>query len=211
MADGSPRVTEKQRWALPGSGHDRIVRWSKVALPAAVGVLVAILALAPLDKHGEVSFILDKKKVDSAQEHMRLESAHYVGTDDKGQNFLITANRALQRSANVPLVDIEGVSAKLALQNGPVTIAANSGQYDLDRQKVAIPGQVKVTGPDGYRLGTQAVNVDMKQRQLTSTGPVAGEMRLGRFQAGHLHADLASRTVVLDGGARLKIVQGAVR
>jgi lipopolysaccharide export system protein LptC len=36
-------------------------------------------------------------------------------------------------------------------------------------------------------------------------------MRLGDFQAGQLQADLGSRTVVLNGGARLKIVQGAVR
>jgi lipopolysaccharide export system protein LptC len=36
-------------------------------------------------------------------------------------------------------------------------------------------------------------------------------MRLGSFQAGQLKADLGERTVVLDGGARLKIVQGAVR
>ena len=42
-------------------------------------------------------------------------------------------------------------------------------------------------------------------------GPVAGAMRLGQFQAGQLHADLGQRTVVLDHGARLKIVQGAVR
>jgi lipopolysaccharide export system protein LptC len=55
------------------------------------------------------------------------------------------------------------------------------------------------------------VTVDMKQRQLQSAGPVAGSMRLGQFQAGQLHADLGSRTVVLDGGARLKIEQGAVR
>jgi len=212
MADGAPqRTAGKQRWALPGSGHDRIVRWSKIALPSAVGVLVAVLALAPLDKHGDVSFILDKKKVENAQERMRLESAHYVGTDDKGQNFLITADRAIQRSSNVPIVDIKGVLAKLGLANGPVTIAADAGRYDLDTQKVSIPGEVRVAGPDGYRLGTEGVTVDMKKHKLASSGPVRGEMRLGQFQAGNLHADLATRTVVLGGGARLKIVQGAVR
>jgi lipopolysaccharide export system protein LptC len=36
-------------------------------------------------------------------------------------------------------------------------------------------------------------------------------MRLGQFEAGQLKANLGDRTVVLDGGARLKIVQGAVR
>jgi lipopolysaccharide export system protein LptC len=70
---------------------------------------------------------------------------------------------------------------------------------------------VRVVGGDGYRLATRDVGVDLKNRQLASAGPVSGSMRLGQFQAGQLKADLGERTVVLDGGARLKIVQGAVR
>jgi lipopolysaccharide export system protein LptC len=201
----------KQRWAVPGSAHDAIVRWSKVALPSAVGVLIAVLAFAPLQKHGDVSFILDKKKVASAPERMRVESAHYVGADNKGQKFEITANRAIQRSSDVPVVDIEGMFAELGLANGPLMIAANQGRYDLDQQKMAVNGPVRVVGPDGYRLETRDVIVDLKQRQLASSGPVAGQMRLGKFQAGRLRADLGERKVVLDGGTRLKIVQGAVR
>jgi lipopolysaccharide export system protein LptC len=201
----------KQRWAVPGSAHDRIVRWSKILLPSAVGVLIAVLMLAPLDKHGDVSFILDKKKVENAPERMRVETARYVGADNKGQKFEITANRAIQHSSEVPVVDIEGMFARLALASGPLMILANQGRYDLDSQKVDVNGPVRVVGPDGYRLETRDVRVDLKSRQLASSGPVAGQMRLGQFQAGSLQADLGSRTVVLSGGARLKIVQGAVR
>jgi lipopolysaccharide export system protein LptC len=201
----------KNRWAVPGSAHDRLVRWSKIALPSAVGVLIAILALAPLDKHRDVSFILDKKKVENAPERMRVEEARYVGTDNKGQQFTMVANRAIQRSSDVPVVDINGMSARLNLAQGPLLIAANQGRYNLDTQKVLIDGPVKVAGGDGYRLATRDVTVDLKQRQLQSSGPVAGAMRLGEFQAGQLHADLGDRTVVLDHGARLKIIQGAVR
>jgi lipopolysaccharide export system protein LptC len=201
----------KQRWAVPGSAHDKIVRLTKIGLPAAVGILVAVLALAPLDKHGDVSFILDKKKVENAPERMRVEQATYVGTDNKGQRFDITAQRALQRSSDVPLVDIWGMFARLRLDRGPLLIAANKGQYNIDTQRVAINGPVNVAGPDGYRLATRDVTVDLKQRQLASAGPVAGRMKLGQFQARHLKANLDDRTVVLDGGARLKIVQGAVR
>src|SRR5437763_3853500 len=114
-----------QRWAEPGSAHDRLVKWSKIVLPSAVGILLAILAVAPLDKKGDVSFILDKKKVQNAPERMRVEQARYTGTDDKGQQFVMTANRAVQRSSDTPLVDINGVFARLNLEQGPVTIAAN--------------------------------------------------------------------------------------
>ena len=211
MAEAASPGRLKHRWAEPGSAHDRLIRWSKVALPSAVGVLVAILTLAPLDKKGDVSFILDKKKVQSAPERMRVEAARYTGTDDKGQLFKIVADRAIQRSSDNPLVDIHGMFAQLDQEQGPLQIFADQGRYNIDTQEVAILGPVKVTGADGFRLNTSDVTVDMKQRQLASHGPATGEMRLGQFQAQQIRANLGDRTVVLDGGARLKIVQGAVR
>jgi lipopolysaccharide export system protein LptC len=211
VADAAVPSRGKSRWAVPGSAHDRLVRWSKIVLPGAVGILIAILALAPLGKHSDVSFILDKKKVQNAPEQLRVEQARYVGTDNKNQQFMMVANRAIQRRSNVPVVDISGMSARLDLSKGPLFLVANQGRYNLDTQRVMIDGPVKVVGGDGYRLATRDVTVDLKQRQLGSAGPVAGAMRLGQFQAGQLHADLGERTIVLDHGARLKIVQGTVR
>jgi lipopolysaccharide export system protein LptC len=196
---------------VPGSAHDRLVRWSKIALPSAVGVLIAVLAVAPLDRDEDISFILDKKKVENAAERMRVESARYTGTDNQGRQFVMVADSALQRNSDTPLVELEGLLAQLGLAQGPLRIAASRGQYNIDTQRVAIMGPVRVAGPDGYRLATRDVVVDLKQKRLASAGRVTGEMRLGSFEAGRLRADLGERTVTLDGGARLKIVQGAVR
>ena len=201
----------KQRWAEPGSGHDLLIRWAKILLPSAVGILLAILAVAPLEKKGDVSFILDKKKVQSAPERMRVEAARYTGTDEKGQQFVMTANRAVQRSSDTPIVDITGMFAKLEQTQGPVLIAANQGRYNIDTQRVAIDGPVKVAGTDGFKLSTDNVLVDLRQRELASQGTAQGSMRLGDFKAAHIKADLRDKVVVLDGGARLKIVQGTVR
>jgi lipopolysaccharide export system protein LptC len=201
----------KQRWAVPGSSHDRVVRFAKIALPSAVGVVIAFLAMSPLDNRGDVSFILDKNQVENAPERMRVEQARYVGEDNRGQKFLIVADRALQRSSEQPIVDISGMLARFGLSQGPVTVAANTGRYNLDDQRVAVDGLVKVSGPEGEQLVTHDVTVDLKKNLMTSKGQVSGRMELGQFQAGRLRADLNSRTVVLDGGTRLKIVQGAVR
>jgi lipopolysaccharide export system protein LptC len=200
----------RQHWAVPGSRHDQLVRFAKVALPAAVGALIAILAFAPLDKQGDASFILDKNKVDNAPERMRVEAARYVGEDNRGQKFSIEAASAIQRSSDIPIVDISGMMARLGLAQGPLVIMANLARYNLETQKVDVQGPVRVIGPDGYRLETYNVLVDLKQRRLASSGPVAGSMRLGNFRAGTLTADLGERKVVLGGGARLKIIQGAV-
>jgi lipopolysaccharide export system protein LptC len=212
MSQAANREREvKQHWAVPGSRHDRLIRFARVALPSAVGIFAVLLAVAPFGKDSEVSFILDKNEVENAPERMRVEKAQYVGEDSKGQRFTLVADRAIQRTSNVPIVDIEGMLARLMLEQGPLTILADKARYNIDEQRVAVDGPVRVVGPDDYRLSTSDVLVDLKQRNLVSRGSVQGQMSLGSFEAGHLHADLDERTVVLDGGARLKIVQGAVR
>ena len=212
MSEAAERGREaRQHWAVPGSQHDRVIRFAKIALPSAVGVLIAFLALAPLDKRSDVSFILDKNKVENAPERMRVDVARYTGEDEKGRPFLIVARSAIQRSSDLPIVDIQGMMARLSLAEGPVTLMANLAHYNLDQQQVNVVGPVQASGPEGYRLNTSDVTVDLKQRQVTGSGGVQGQMKLGQFSAGRLRADLADRTVTLDGGARLKIVQGAVR
>jgi len=206
-----PDGTGTPSWARPGSSHDRLVRLLKLGLPALGLILLILLAIAPFGKKSEISFLLDKNKADRAQERMRVESARYTGSDDKGQPFEINANQAIQRSSAVRVVDIDGVRARVGLDQGPVSILADHGRYDLDAQKVAVPGAVRVHDEAGYHLETSGVTVDLKRKQLNSGGPVSGTMKLGAFSANQLSADLGNRTVTLNGGARLKIVQGAVK
>ena len=62
MSDAAVRRrADQQRWANPGSAHDKIVRWSKILLPAGVGALIAILAFAPLQKEGDVSLLIARR------------------------------------------------------------------------------------------------------------------------------------------------------
>lgn len=212
MSEAALRTRDvKRHWAEPGGRHDRVVRLAKLGLPVVVLGLVALLAIAPFDRRDDVSFILDKKGVDKATERMRIEAARYAGEDNKGNKFVITADRAIQQRSDIPVVAIQGMKAELGLAQGPLLIVADRGNYDLDTQMVQINGPVRVAGADGYRLQTSNVRVDMKQRTLASQGRVSGSMQLGQFEAGQMRADLGTRTVVLDGGVRLKIVQGAVR
>ena len=212
MSEAADRKHEiKRHWAEPGSRHDTVIRAVKFGLPVLIVVLLAFLAIAPFDRRGDVSFILDKNEVEQARERMRVEKASYTGEDNKGQKFLIIADRAVQQTSNIPVVAIEGMRARLDLARGPLTIAALRGSYDLEREMVRVDGPIRVTGPDGYQLLTRDVSVNLDQRTMRSSGPVSGRMPLGEFQAGSLSADLDERTVRLNGGVRLKIEQGAVR
>jgi len=211
MSDAALPGRRRNAWARPGSFHDYLVGLLKIALPAAVGVLLAYLALAPLSKGPEISFLLDKNKVEVAQERMRVQSAQYRGQDSFGRPFLLSARSAVQATSDEPVVRIADMAAQIGLENGPGRIEADRARYDMAAQQVDVTGPILVTAADGYRLETRDVLVDLNQQRLQSRGPVDGRMPLGRFTAARFRADLPSRTVVLDGRARLHIVQGGVR
>ncbi|TFI58929.1 LPS export ABC transporter periplasmic protein LptC [Sphingomonas parva] len=208
-ADPERRV--KRSWAAPGGLHDVVVKLLKVLLPAGVGVLLAYLLLSPLSKNREISFLLDKNKVDVAGERLKVQSAQYRGQDNQGRPFTINADKALQATSSEPVVDIDGMAASIQLADGPARIQAPKGRYDMDAQKVDVLGPILITAADGYRLETSDVLVDLNTHRLGSSKGVEGQMPLGRFTAQEMTADLPSRKVVLSGRARLHIEQGALR
>jgi len=201
----------KRGWAAPGGSHDRLIHVMKLALPALIGVILAFLFFSPLEDKQEVSFLLDKQKVDTAEERLKVTSAQYRGQDDEGRPFVLSARSALQATSADPIVEIGGVSAQILLDNGPARLEAGRARYDMEHDHVNVIGPIILTAADGYRMLTRDVNVDLRARTLVSRGAVDGRMPLGRFSADRLEANLPNRTVVLSGRARLHIEQGAIR
>ncbi|MDR6144778.1 LPS export ABC transporter periplasmic protein LptC [Sphingomonas sp. NCPPB 2930] len=207
MSEIADRVrTQRQRWAAPGSRHDRFVTAARWILPSAIGVLTAFLVMAPIYSSSEVSFVLDKKKVEVARERMKIQAAQYRGVDDKGQPFSLDAGSAIQRSSAEPVVELNRLAAAIQLSDGPATVRANSGLYDMRTEQVKLDGPLNVQSQGGYNLQTQNATIDLQQRTLVSGGAVTGRMPQGNFSADKLRANLEDRTVRLEGNARLRIV-----
>ena len=106
---------------------------------------------------------------------------------------------------------LSDLTATILLKDGPASLHADTGRYDMDREIVSVIGPVVFTSSGGYRLQTRDVAVGLKTRKLASGGPVDGQMPLGNFSADRLEADLGEHTVTLQGRAHLHIVQGRAR
>lgn len=201
LADRSRR----QRRAAPGGRQDKVVAALRVILPMGVGVLAAFLVMAPLTASGDVSFVLDKNKVEVARERLRIRSARYRGQDARGRAFVLDAGSAVQRSSTEPVVEMNALAARLQLPEGPATLRADRGRYEMAAQQVRIEGPVAFRAADGYRLDTSDAVADLGARRLTGTGAVTGRTPQGTFSADAMRADLESRVVRLEGNARLRI------
>jgi lipopolysaccharide export system protein LptC len=192
---------ERRAWAATGSSHDRLIATLRITLPMAVGVLVAFLAFAPLTVGRDISFVLSKDRVDVARERMRVTAAVYRGNDNQGRPFELDAASAVQQTSRDPIVKLTTLDAKIQQTEGPATIKAGYGRYDMNTQNIAIDGPVKFDTADGYHITTSNVLLRMEDRSLESRGNVQGTMPLGHFTADKL----------LEGHVRLHIVQGQSR
>lgn len=197
--------------AAPGSGLDRVVRALAVALPAAVGVVAAMMLITPLGPRGEVSFLLDRNKVAVAEDRLRMDNAMYRGVDNDGRPFSLSAGDAVQTSNRVPVVEMHDLVARMVLPEGPAVLSAPAGSYDIEAEQVAIPGTVQFTATNGYRLIAQNVSVNLPGRTLEGRGGVEGTIPAGTFSADRFFANLPARTLALEGNARLRMVPGQLQ
>jgi lipopolysaccharide export system protein LptC len=202
---------KRRAFAKPNGFHDRLIRFLATALPALIGVVAAVMILTPLSPRGEVSFLLDRNKVAIAKERIRVASAMYRGRDNQGRAFSVSAGNAVQNSTQDPIVRMSDMAASLMLADGEARISAPDGAYDYTRETVHVDGPVKVTAAGGYELSARNISIDLNRRRVTGAGGIDGAVPTGTFSANRIEADLAERTVALDGNARLRMTPGKLR
>ncbi len=117
----------------------------------------------------------------------------------------------MQASSRDPIVRLSTLDGHIRLADGPATVTAPAGRYDLDTQRVAFDGPVRFDAAGGYRIDTADVLLDMTTKRLASRGPATGTLPFGTFDARRLRANLDTRVVDLEGGAHLHIRQGRRR
>ena len=200
----------RQRQAAPGGFHDRLIKILAIGLPMATGAIVAFLVLTPLAPRSEGSFILDRDKVEQIDERLRIDKATYRGSDNQGRPFSLTSDRAVQQSSAEGIVRLDDVVAQILLRDGPARISAEGGAYTIDEELLNVQGPVMLRATDGYELVARGVSVDLKDQLLIGDDGVSGAVPAGTFSANSLRVDLETRTILLDGNARLRMVPGAL-
>lgn len=212
MSEQATQIRNRRRhFAAPGGAHDRLVSFLAKALPAAVGLVAAVMLLVPLSPRGEISFLLDRNKVAVTNDRIAVSNAAYRGQDNDGRPFEVKAGTAVQKSAQTPIVEMFDLAARLALSDGDATIDAPRGRYNFDEEKIAVDGPVAFTATDGYRMTTGNVAVDINAKTATGAGGVEGTVPTGTFKAQSMKVDLENRTVTLEGQARLRMTPGKLR
>lgn len=199
--------TPRQQMMLPGSPLDRRIAFLKRAFPAtAAGLLVLVLGLT-FAQTNELSFMVSRERVQPANERIRAENSVYRGVDETGRPFTVRAGSAVQRSAAVAEIELQTLSATIALETGAATVTAPAGRFALDQSVLTVSGPVDARQA-GFQVTGGIVAVDLARGTAASDRPVVGSIPIGSFRAGGLRSDLRTQSLTLIGGVRLRVPAG---
>ena len=69
--------------------------------------------------------------------------------DDLAGDSVVTAGTAVQRSPEIPIVEMQQLVAKMSMRDGPADIVAPRGAYNFDNDTMAVDGPVNFKACDG--------------------------------------------------------------
>lgn len=192
-------LTKLQKSMLPGSVHDYIVRTLRVIFPMIIVALLIFLMLSPLTINDELSFVLDKDQVDIAPERLKVTDALYRGEDSKGRPFSVKAGKAVQKSSDTPILDMEDFVGRIILNSGPAILSGNQGSYNLDNEVMRVNGPLNYKSQAGNELTASNVEIRLRSQDIESFNSVSGKTEFGSFRANKLIGNLADRNITLSG------------
>lgn len=227
-------LTKLQKSMLPGSAHDYLIKVLRVIFPMIIVALITFLILTPLTVNDEFSFVLDKESVDIAPERLKVTDALYRGQDGKGRPFSLKAGSAVQKSSDVPVLDMEDFVGRIILNSGPAILSGVRGSYNLDNEVMRVNGPLQYESLAGNEFTASNVEIRLRNqsfesfdkvkgktefgtfnanklkgtlgaRNITLSGNVFGSTKFGSYRADKVTGDLNSRTIVLEGNARLTL------
>lgn len=188
--------------------YSRFVTIMKRALPLAAAALLAavlIYALQPRQESRE-RVAMTFQRLGIVNNDLAMMKPRLSGVDSEGDPYVVTADEAIQDTANVKRARLKNVEGDVTLKDGSwVGAIAPDGVLDANRHVLALDGAIAVYSGAGYELHTSAATVDMQAATITGNRVVTGQGPSGTFRADRFKVDRHARQVFLYGNVHMTI------
>lgn len=164
-----------ERWRR----RSRIIRVLRVLGPS----LIALIVLGLIASVALNAMRPSVEPVQEANQPIRLLNPHFVGRDERGRAFTLTAASATRDPQEYQKVYLDKPAMVLDDQGpDPTRIIAKAGVFHEQTGRLDVSGGVRVASASGV-LETAASQYDTKSGALTGSGPVHGSGALGEIDA----------------------------
>ena len=194
---GPPRQDSVAKWRR----RSRTIHLLRIALPVAIGLIFAGLA-------GSVIYSAVQSQPSPAQDAsqpIRLTNPRFVGRDDKGRAFVLTAQSATRDTQDYQKVFLDKPALVLD-QDGPDPqhMTSKTGIYHEADRKLELMGGVHFAGVRAA-FDTAASLFDTRTGELVGSGPIQGSGSLGEISAKSYGVYDKGDRMVFKGGVRTRL------
>lgn len=183
-----------QRWRR----RSRLIRRLRVILPALIGlVLLSMLGFVL-----QTTLLGRESSRPAADAPIELVNPRFVGKDDKGRAFVLTAATAVRDENDYQRVLLDRPALILDAEGvNPTRVTAKSGVYKEDRQMLNLDGGVKMSGGD-VTFDTVSSIFNTATGELEGQGQISGASQLGEITAKSYGVYDKGERLVFKGGVR---------
>ena len=202
----SLRATDAASPRVDAASYSRVVRLLKITLPlTALAIFLTVIIYSVIQKPDGIWTIkLDENRLEEGK--IIMSAPRFVGSDEEGQTFEVTAVRAFQDTTFTERVALEEVVADVLLTSGlGVHIAAELGELDTKNELLALTGPIIMESSDGNKVFTNEVKVDLAQGELTGRQPIRAESPIGSITSDGFEVHRGDKRLRFVGNVRIRI------
>jgi lipopolysaccharide export system protein LptC len=182
--------------------HSRLVRLMRWLLPAAIVAILAVLgAFVALEAQRS-----EAAKPRELPTQIRMVGPHFLGRDDSGRAFNLSARLAARNDRDLREVILTFPVMTLDVDGAhPKTLTADHGVYREDTRILRLSGHVLADDSTATSAATDQAVVDTRAGTIQGATPVAGTGMLGQVRAHSYEVLDKGQRVILRGGVHAKL------
>lgn len=191
-----------------GRRYSRFVGLMKVALPVAALALIAAVVAWPggdASRPGALPISFANIKIDPTG--LTMKSPRFVGVDNQGQAYTVTADEAVQDKADAERVDLTNPEAEITLTDrGWFHLQSQTGVIHPKTSIIDLHGDVSLYSSEGWEAHGTAVTANMEEGTARSDQPVTGQGPAGTLSADRFEAWNGGHNLRFLGNVRMTVM-----
>ncbi|MGY2810430.1 LPS export ABC transporter periplasmic protein LptC [Bradyrhizobium sp. USDA 4506] len=189
--------------------HSRMVRILRVAVPAMVGLAMAVIIYIALfnpfhDLIPKLPLEMDNLVVSGTK--ITMEAPHIAGFSNDGRPYEMWAKAAIQDVTDPDHVELKTIRAKVAQQDqSTVTMDARTGFFDNKKQLLDLRQDIFLQSSTGYEARLTQAFVDINKGNVSSDEHVDVKLLDGTLTADRLRIYNSGELVRFEGNVVMNL------
>jgi lipopolysaccharide export system protein LptC len=197
---------------LDAERYSQFVGVMKRLLPTAAAIVVmSVVVYTLIPRPADRGIKIEYTSMGQIDNDLAMMKPKLTGMDDKGNPFVITADKAIQDGRNARRARLLKVQADMNLDSQRwLSAMAENGFVDADTGKLSLGGGISVFSDSGYELHTDSMHVDLNTGQLAGDHAVTGQGPMGALRADRFTVDRRHQQIHLYGNVQTTIAAGKI-